>query len=164
MPGTVNSGDVYVRDLVSETTTRASVAALSMVRAVMSAATVTAYNHRLSADGQFVAFEAGPYTGPSVAMAGLILRYNVASGVTDLVHANAAGRAGPPENIRNLDMTPDGRFVAFVANTNTSTCIEVWDAQSATVALASGDSTSSVSAYRAATGQASIPPGGSSCS
>jgi len=37
---------------------------------------------------------------------------------------------------RNLDMTPDGRFVAYIAkragNSGTNTCVNVWDAQNGT--------------------------------
>lgn len=40
-------------------------------------------------------------------------------------------------------MTPDGRFIAFIANTNDNsgetTCVEVWDAQTGMLTLASGD-------------------------
>ena len=45
-------------------------------------------------------------------------------------------------------MTPDGRFIAFVANTNgtsgTNTCVLVWDAQSGNSVLASGAPDNSV--------------------
>jgi Tol biopolymer transport system component len=47
-------------------------------------------------------------------------------------------------------MTPDGRFIAFIANTNgtsgTTTCAEVWDAQTGATTLASGDLSNSVPA------------------
>ena len=119
VPGAVNSGDIYVRDLTSGTTTWASSYALTAVQLIKATSTVVAYNHVLSADGQYVAYEAStsPLAGP--ASAGVILRYNVLSGITDLVCTNAAVGSGLPEDIRSLDMTPDGRFIAFVGGTNT---------------------------------------------
>ena len=60
-----------------------------------------------------------------------------------MVHTNAAVAVAAYEDIHNLDMTPDGRFIAFIANTNgnagTTTCVCVWDAQSGAITLASGD-------------------------
>ena len=59
------------------------------------------------------------------------------------MHTNAAVAVAAYEDIHNLDMTPDGRFIAFIANTNgnagTTTCVGVWDAQTGAVTLASGD-------------------------
>jgi Tol biopolymer transport system component len=47
-------------------------------------------------------------------------------------------------------MTPDGRFIAFTANTNgntgATTCVCVWDGQSGAIALASGNSSNQVAA------------------
>ena len=144
VPGGVNSGDIYVRDLVSGTTTWASSGALAAVQSVMSATTVAAYNHVLSADGQFVGYQASPFLS-STSLPGVVLRYNMSSGLTDVVNTNAAVFAVPPENIRSLDMTPDGRFVAFLANTKSSR-VYVWDAQSGTATLASGDLSNNVPA------------------
>jgi Tol biopolymer transport system component len=160
--GTVNSGDIYVRDLVGGTTTWASSGALTAVQSVMSATSVAAYNHVLSAAGQFVAYEASP-SSLSAGLAGVILRYNVFSGLTDVVHTNAAVFSGPPESIRSLDMTPDGRFIAFLANTNgsppKSSCVYVWDAQSGTTTLASGDLSNSVPANSICYGPSLDPSG-----
>ena len=48
-------------------------------------------------------------------------------------------------NLHNLDMTPDGRFIAFVANVGntslTNTAIYLWDAQTGTNTLVSPDQT-----------------------
>ena len=78
----------------------------------------------------------------------MILRYNVGSGLTDTVSTNAAVPVIATEDARNPAMTPDGRLVAFVANANdaitTNTCILVWDAQTGTSVLASGDLTGAV--------------------
>jgi Tol biopolymer transport system component len=141
VPGVPAGGDVYVRDLAAGTTVWASTGARAAVQAAWHKANASSFNHALSADGQFVAYEASV----SAATAGVILRYSVASGLTDLVHTNAFLPWGAYENIHNLDITSDGRFIAFVANTNstsgiTTTCIQLWDAASGSSTLVSGDS------------------------
>lgn len=90
----------------------------------------------MSDDGQFVVYEACPSTGSGVA-----LRYNLANGLTDIVNTNVAGiLSGLELNQRNLSMTPDGRFVAFVTNVDgINTGIAVWDAQSNATIIASLD-------------------------
>jgi Tol biopolymer transport system component len=137
--GVPAGGDVYVRDLAGGTTIWASSSARAAVQAASGKANGMSYNHALSADGQFVAFEASTYG----ATAGVILRYSLSSGLTDLVYTNAFIPWGAYENFHNLEVTPDGRFVAFVANTNgttgLTTCIQVWDAASGISILASGD-------------------------
>ena len=148
VPGGTTVGDIYVRDLVGGTTTWVSSYARTAAQAVMGTTNAVSFNHALSADGQFVAYEASPCAGSSYASAGLILRYDLLTGVTDLVNTNAYVPAAAPEDIRNLDLTPDGRFIAFVANTNgtssATTCVYVWDADSGASILASGDLGNSV--------------------
>ena len=135
------NGDIYVRDLVGGTTVWASSGARAAAQAALHTTNVVCYNHSVSDDGQFVVYEASPFSGPF--SAGLILRYNFGTGITDVVHTNAAVTVAAYEDIHNLDMTPDGRFIAFIANTNgnagTTTCVCVWDAQTGAVTLASSD-------------------------
>jgi Tol biopolymer transport system component len=146
--GVTTTGDIYVRDLLGGTTRWASTYARAALQSLQRSANAVCYNHALSADGQFVAYEASPSLGQSGASAGVILRYTMGSGLTDLVHTNAAVAAGAYEDIRRLDMTPDGRFIAFVANTNatdgTTTCVCVWDAQIGAARLVSGNLSNSV--------------------
>ena len=105
------------------------------------------FNHTISADGQFVAYAASATpTGNSPTIpttSGIILRYNVQTGVTDIVNTNAFVPTSTYQELRNLDLTPDGRFLAFVAVTNdasgSDTCILVWDGQTGAATLASGD-------------------------
>ncbi len=63
--------------------------------------------------------------------------------MTDVICSNAPVPAESFENIHNLDMTPDGRFVAFVAtvgnNSLTNTAIYLWDAQTGSNTLVSPD-------------------------
>ena len=152
--GLTNAGDIYVRDMVGGTTTWASSYARTAVQAALGAPDAFSCSHTLSDDGQYVAYQANP-AQYGRATNGVVLRYNLGSSLTDVIHTNATWWPGAPEDIRTLDMTPDGRFVAFLANTNGpraggysypyyDTCVLVWDGQTATTTLASGDSDNSV--------------------
>lgn len=131
-------GDVYVRDLVGGTTTWASAEARALAQGLLNVSNAVSYTPVLSDDGQYVAFET---SWPDGASTGLILRYNVATASTDVVHTNATVGAGLGEEIRSLEMTPDGRFISFIANTNdtATTCVQLWDAQTGVSSLVSGD-------------------------
>ena len=148
--GLATAGEIYVRDVAGGSTIWASSFARTAVQSATGTTNAVSFNHVVSADVQFVAYEASPRAGASYAAAGLILRYNLASGLTDLVSTNAYVPAAAPEDIHNLDLTPDGRFIAFVSNTNgtpvATTCIYVWDAQTEATILASGDLSGSVPA------------------
>ena len=148
--GVQKVGDIYVRDLVGGTTSWASTYARTAIQSVMGAANAVCFNHVLSDDGQYVAYEARPIPVSSTAATGLVLHYSLQTGLTDLAHTNANATCGDYEDIRSLDMTPDGRFIAFVANTNgtsgATTCVKVWDAQTGATTLASGDLSNNVPA------------------
>jgi Tol biopolymer transport system component len=150
VPGVRTVGDIYVRDLVGGNTSWASANARAALLAAQGTTNGVCYNHTLSADGQFVAYEVSRAPGSSALTPGIILRYNVGSGQTDVVNTNAYVPAMPYEDIHNLEMTPDGRFIAFVANTNgtsgATTCIYVWDAQTDAATLASGNLSNAVPA------------------
>ena len=97
------------------------------------------YNYALSTNGMFMAYQTSIVQSGTPLRSGAVFRYNQASGLTDLVGTNASATSNLLET---LDMTPDGRFIAFVGNINlpsNTTCINVWDAQSGTTTLASCD-------------------------
>ena len=151
VPGVTNAGEVYVRDLVAGTTTWASTNARSLFQSVVGTTNEISCNQRISTNGQFVAFEActNPVTGSYGR--GIILRYNLQTGLTDVIHTNANVPIGAAfENIHSLDLTPDGRFIVFAANTNstagTNTAIYLWDAQSGTNTLISANLAGTISA------------------
>jgi len=143
--GVTNMGEIYVRDLTAGNTIWASANANAIFQSVTGGTNEVSCNFSLSADGQYVGFEActNPPSGPD--MSGIILRYNVQTGSTDLVCSNATVLIGSFANLHNLDMTPDGRFIAFVANVGntslTNTAIYLWDAQTGTNTLVSLDQT-----------------------
>jgi Tol biopolymer transport system component len=135
--GVQTTGEIYVRDLLNNITSLASANAHSIAQSVYGTNNTICYNHSISDDGHYVAFEA------SVSPAGtngIVLRYNTQTTATDTVNTNAAGLPayGAEINHRSLDMTPDGRFIAYIANTGSGTsAVYVWDAQSAASTLAS---------------------------
>ena len=146
VPGSSSAnGDVYVRDLSAGTTSWVSTNARALVESVfgsLGSLRTISYNQTISADGKFVTYEASENS----ALAGVIVRHNLETGNDDIVATNAAipnAIVPPYEDFRSLDMTSDGRFMAYVANVGntpgTGTCIYVWDAQTGIAALASGD-------------------------
>lgn len=148
--GVANVGDVYVRDLLSGTTLWASADARAALLTAQNTTNGICYNQALSANGGFVAFEISPASGSSSLTPGVILRYNLQSATTDVVFTNAYVPQRPYEDIHNLSITPDGRFIAFIANSNSTpgstACVLVWDAQTGIATLASGNLSNIVAA------------------
>ncbi len=143
--GVTNASDIFIRDMVGATTTWASVYARAAARMVSSASNAICFNHVMSADGQYLAYEVYPKSGGG---RGVVLRYGLLTGLTDVISTNALYRASTSDVIENIAMTPDGRFVAFLANTNgspgTDNCVRLWDAQSGASILVSGTSSNTV--------------------
>jgi len=142
--GVTTTSEIYVRDLVAGTTTWASTNARTVLQSVIgSTSGAAAYNQVISEDGKFVAFEASAFLIDSSFARGVVLRYDLQTGLKDIVHTNANVALEPYENIHNLDMTPDGRFIVFTANvggtSGTNTAVYFWDAQTGTNKLASGN-------------------------
>jgi hypothetical protein len=141
-PGQVLGGEIFQRDMVAGSTTWISAGARALFQAVTGSSNAVSCSLRMSDDGNYVAF-AVCTNAQTLVESGLILRYNVASGLTDLIETNAYMPWGPFETIQDLDMTPDGRFVAYVANmagsTGTNTAIYLWDAQTGTNLLVSAN-------------------------
>jgi Tol biopolymer transport system component len=120
--------EIYVRDLVAGVTTLASTNAHNLFTG-----TPNSYNQIISDDGLFVAFES------SLSLTGVIQRYNLLRGLTDILYTNAVATYAC-NHFRSLDMTPDGRFITFVGNTapgGTNSSVFVWDALSGVATLAS---------------------------
>ena len=157
LAGISNSSQIYVRDLFSNVTIWASASADDFLQTLgffTQATTNVCFNYALSADGKFAVYEtigsqpSTSYQFPPDA----ILRVNLQTEFTELVNAKIdlhstlgiVGRAtssvpvGPLEQVRSLDMTPDGRFVAFISSSNS---VLVWDAQTGSNTLASVSAT-----------------------
>jgi hypothetical protein len=135
----LTTNELYLRDLVAGTTVWANSGATQAVWNVFHNSRSVSFNYILSRDGRFVAYES--YAPSANLTTGLILRYDNQTALTDVISTNAL--VLPLGNIRSLDMTPDGRFVAFIGSTNgppaNNSSIFVWDSFSGNATLASGD-------------------------
>jgi Tol biopolymer transport system component len=127
--GAAAVGDVYVRDLIGLSTVRASASARAL-----SGSSSFFFNYAISDDGQYIAFESGATN------AGTIFRCNLSTAQLDVVGHNAVTELSEKMEFRTLDMTPDGRFVTYLAegNEGESSSIYVWDGQSNLTTLISG--------------------------
>jgi hypothetical protein len=149
--GVTNSGEIFVTDLVAGTTTWVSAAASSILNSVESTSNALCCNFSISDDGAYIAYEAVPIGSKGYASSltgGVILRYGVLTGLTDLINTNALGiLSGSELNTHTIDMTPDGASVAFIGNVGSvygTTSIEVWNAQSKTTIATSVGTNGSV--------------------
>jgi Tol biopolymer transport system component len=143
VPGVTTTGEIYVRDLLAQNTFCVSANAHFIFQFMTGGTNEVSCNFSLSTNGQFVAFEACTNPPSGAALRGIILRYDIQTGLTDVVCSNAAVLVESFETIHNLDMTPDGRFIAYVANVGntslTNTAIYLWDAQTGSNTLVSPD-------------------------
>jgi len=131
VPGLTSAGEVYVWDVIGGTTAWASASARLLFELLLGTTNVISYNVCLSANGQYAAFEVSSNGPVGTATRGMVLRYNLASGLTDVVDMNANVPYLSFDTLHTLAMTPDGRFIAFVGNDNgtsgATTAIYLWD-------------------------------------
>ena len=142
------SEGLFVSDLVGGTTTLVSSNVFFYSDYYDETVVNPSYNHAINDNGRFVAFEtATDVSGGN----GVIQRYNLQTGLTDIVCTNAIVVQTSPF-FRDLDITPDGRFIAFVVNSNFNyfsyyrgySSVYLWDAQTATMTLVSCDTNNAV--------------------
>jgi Tol biopolymer transport system component len=137
VPWVTTSGEIYVRDLVAGNTIWASINARAIFNSLIGSTNVVSCNHSISDDGQFVAFEVCTNPASGFSTRGIVLRYSLTTGLTDIINTNAVEPLLSFELIHNLSMTPDGRFVAYVAGSSTTNSIYCWDSQTASNTLVS---------------------------
>jgi len=140
--GVQTQNEVYVRDLTLGTTYAVSTNAHQYL-----SNSIVCYNHAVSDDGRYVAFEASSSVTTRPAF---LFRYDsLAGGALQVVATNAAAvpySSSCFRHFRTLNLSPDGRFVAFVGVTNNSTQIYLWDGNSADTSLISQNISGLVSA------------------
>ena len=143
IPAVKTTGEMYVRDLTAGNTIWASTNARAIFQSVTGKTNAVSCNYSISDDGQFVGFEACTNPPGGSSAFGIVLRYGLQTGLTDIIGTNATVPALSFEIIHDLAMTPDGRFIAFVANvgnaSGTNTAIYLWDAQTGTIEPVSVD-------------------------
>jgi Tol biopolymer transport system component len=132
----ISKREAYLRDTLLGVTYLASVGAHDWI-----GSNSVACCHHLSDDGQYLACQANSSV---LANSGFILRYSVATGLTDLVTSNAVPAIWGQREVQTLDLTPDGRFVAFIGRPDatfqsTNLAVFRWDGQTGTTILASPD-------------------------
>jgi Tol biopolymer transport system component len=139
--GVTTAGELYVRDLTTGTTQCASANARGLFQSLFGTTDAVSYNPALSADGRYLAFETSSNVPPSNTGLGVVQRFDLQTGQSQLVCTNAVVPGAPYEEVRTLAMTPDGAKVAFVANVTgmagTNAAVYVWDGQTHVVACAS---------------------------
>jgi Tol biopolymer transport system component len=137
VPGN-STGEVYVRDRLIGTTTWASTNAAAMVSATLGLSGMPAYHPQLSDDGRYIAFKAGQAGSTGIVM---VLEYDVMAAATAVVNTNGLGSYIYLDDSYGPEMTPDGRFVAFVRNegviSSNYSSVHVWDSQGAVDTLVS---------------------------
>jgi len=157
IPLSTSGNEIYLRDRLAGTNLWISEGARTAAYGVLGTSNLLYFNYLLSADGQFVVYQARK----SAAYTGLMLRYAISSGITQVIHTNALVTSLGDN--RTVHMTPDGRFVTFVAsqgqNLGTNTYILVWDDQTGLTTLVSGDPGDSVSPGSTCDWPAIVPDG-----
>ncbi len=130
-PGVLTWGEVYARDMVGGTTIWVSSGARTYNPITNDFNRPYSCNFKISDNDNYVAYEALFGIGSTN---DVVLRYGLQTGLTDLIatNGNAPRSVLAPQNIHTLDMSPDGRFIAYVSNqidSVSNTAIAIWDAQ-----------------------------------
>jgi Tol biopolymer transport system component len=131
-------GEVYVRDLQNQKTMWASAEAQNfrLLITTNAEAELRSYNAKITADGRFVFFKT---TVPArFGTNALLFRVEVETGQTLLISTNAVGRYDPVEDFSGPVITPDGRWVAFESQHETTlhTVISLWNSETKEIELA----------------------------
>ena len=158
VPGVTTVGDIYVRDLVGTTTYWASSGGRSL-QSIFGITNGFCFSPEISSDGTLVTYEVGASNYYAFGYGGvlniygnstgLVLRWHLPGGSTDVVSTNANAPVYNYEDIHTVDMSADGRFVASVANTDSggvNTAIYLWDATTGTNLLVSATVSNTVPA------------------
>ena len=120
---------MYVCDLVSNVTIRASTNAANITKSVLNLSSAACYHPAISDDGRYVVFKAG--TGTGLAM---IFQYSATNGMVTAISSNGVTPWQQIDDVYGPEMSPDGRFVVFVATNQSAACytVQLWDAQAGT--------------------------------
>jgi len=130
--------EIYVRDLLIGQTIWASTNARAISKLMTGSSNIISCNYSISDDGQFVTFEACTNSITASPAKGVILRYSLLTGLTDIISTNAYVQGFTAELIHDLSVSSDGRFVAFVASSPIAiNAIYLWDSQTGTNTLVS---------------------------
>jgi Tol biopolymer transport system component len=122
---------IYLYDLPTGRTVCASKDALELVGVAFGCTNVVCHDFAMSSTGRYVAFQASPSPAGAFERVSAVLRYDSQTDTTQLLHTNALALQNGVEGSGNLALTPDGRFVVFVANNGdiagSNSCLVRWD-------------------------------------
>lgn len=129
-----NTQDVYVCDIVASNTFCLSTNAHQFISGVPAC-----YGQEISQDGKYVVYEANANVlSPTIAY---IFRHNLETGTAEVVTSNAF----PATGTQPLDISPDGRFIAFIGKTNGHAGIFLWDGSNGTTTYVSVSTNGAIS-------------------
>jgi Tol biopolymer transport system component len=139
---TASLGGVYVRDLASNTTTWASSNAAAEVASVLHLNNAPSYHPAISDDGSFISFKTGwtngaTATGSTGTAATMVFQSNLTNATLTSISSNGFATWVQNDDVCGPEMSPDGRFVVFVATNSGGVSVQLWDAQAGTNLLVS---------------------------
>jgi hypothetical protein len=139
-------GEIYIRDRVAGTTIWASTNAATVVSNLLHLNNTPSFHPVLSDDGRYVAFKTG-WTDGTVSPGGsgvaavIIFQYDSVNGTTTILSTNGFPPWACCDDVYGPEMTPDGRFVAYVqfepAGGTSYSGVWLWDQQTGSNVLVS---------------------------
>jgi Tol biopolymer transport system component len=133
--GSSATGEVYVCDMVSNVTIWASTNAANMAKSVLSLSSAACYHPAISDNGRYVAFKVGAMvSSQGSATPAVIFQYDCFNGTLTAISSNGLPAWPQNDDVNGPEMSPDGRFIVFVATNQSAACfmVQFWDAQAGT--------------------------------
>jgi Tol biopolymer transport system component len=133
--GSSATGEVYVCDMVSNVTIWASTNAANTTKSVLNLSSAACYHPAISGDGRCVTFKAGAaVSSGGSATPAVIFQFNAANGLVTAISSNGLPAWPQNDDVYGPEMSPDGRFIVFVATNQSAACfmVQLWDAQAGT--------------------------------
>jgi Tol biopolymer transport system component len=137
-------GEIYVRDLLMDTTIWASTNAAATVSTLLQLDPMPSTHPVISDDGRYVAFKTGWTNGiilpPNGTPAVIFFQYDTVAGTTTIISTNGYPPWPICDDVYGPEMTPDGRFIAFVdynIAVTTNSSVKLWDRLAGTNVLVS---------------------------
>jgi Tol biopolymer transport system component len=145
---TTTRGEIYLFDALANSVTWVSTNASVTTSNLLKLNQPPSYHPALSEDGRYIAFKCGWTNGtvtpptPGVAAA-LVFRYDATDGTTTVISTNAFAAWPFNDDVYGPEMSPDGRFIAYVEREinggSIYSSVRLWDQQTGTNVLVSAD-------------------------
>jgi Tol biopolymer transport system component len=145
---TTTRGEIYLYDALANSVSWVSTNASATTSNLLKLNQPPSYHPALSEDGRYIAFKCGWTNGtvtpptPGVAAA-LVFRHDASAGTTTIISTNAFPAWPFNDDVYGPEMSPDGRFIAYVEREINGgaiySSVRLWDQQTGTNVLVSGD-------------------------